>query len=167
VQIRAWWVESAYLDKAPAGRMFSGIWTSHGITPATRLPTETCGMYPIELKPGKEAVYGTLADFVEAVRRGEIGWQARIYHRAKSMWVPVTVHPHFRKLAASRAAPPPSPLPRAHWTFLPPEPGQETPAHAATADDGDEPLSDAASPDRPKSRSWRSVLGGLMGAERH
>jgi hypothetical protein len=160
-------VESAYLDKAPAGRMFSGIWTSHGITPATRLPTETCGMYLIELKPGKEAVYGTLADFVEAVRRGEIGWQARIYHRAKSMWVPVTVHPHFRKLAASRAAPPPSPLPRAHWTFLPPEPGQETPAHAATADDGDEPLSDAASPDRPKSRSWSSVLGGLMGAERH
>jgi len=126
-------------------------------------------MYLIELKPGKEAVYGTLTDFVEAVRRGEIGWQARIYHRAKSMWVPVTVHPHFRKLAG-RAAAQASVLPRDQWTFFPAEPGRETQSRqpAQVISDGSQPVSGPgkAAPAKPKAGGWRNVLGGLIGPHR-
>lgn len=126
-------------------------------------------MYLIELKPGKEAVYGTLTDFVEAVRRGEIGWQARIYHRAKSMWVPVTVHPHFRKLAG-RAAAQASVLPRDQWTFFPAEPGRGAQPRTSAPALSDGPESGSGSgpgaPAKPKTGSWRSVLGGLIGPHR-
>ena len=136
-----------------------------------RLSTESKHMYLIELKPGKEAVYGTLEAFTDAVRRGEIGWQARIYHQAKSTWLPVTVHPHFKKLverpAGQAAAAAPA---RSHWTFLPPERGHE--ASSPAAEQGSAAAapshtdSDVGSATKVNTKGWRSVLGGLIGARR-
>lgn len=127
-------------------------------------------MYLIELKPGKEAVYGTLDAFTDAVRRGEIGWQARIYHQAKSTWLPVTMHPHFKNLVARPAGHAKAPPARSHWTFLPPERGQEASALSAEpgSADGAPPSadSDVRSATKAGKKSWRSVLGGLIGTRR-
>ena len=122
-------------------------------------------MYLVELNPGKEATYGTLTDFTDAIRRGEIGWQARIYHQAKSMWIPVTLHPHFRKFAGKGPADPRW-APRAQWTFLPAEPAKEIPlsAPAKTTPGADGPMagSEASLTKVTKPRNWPRVLGGLF-----
>jgi hypothetical protein len=122
-------------------------------------------MYLVELKPGQEAVYGTLTDFIEAIRRGEVGWQARIYHRAKSTWIPVTLHPHFRKVAGAQPADPPRPAPRRQWTFFRTDPGEEDPA-AATSSSEPASGSKTSGTRPPSARSWRKVFGGLIGPRR-
>jgi len=53
-------------------------------------------MYLIELRPGTEQFYKTPDEFAAAIRYGEIGAGARIYHRARRRWVSVTLHPHFK-----------------------------------------------------------------------
>jgi hypothetical protein len=126
-------------------------------------------MYLVELQPGQEAVYGTLTDFVDAVRRGEVGWEARIYHRAKSTWIPVALHPHFKKVAGERPADPPRPAPRRQWTFLRTDSGEEDPAATPAATTSrSAPASDskASGTKPPSARSWRKVFGGLIGPRR-
>ena len=118
-------------------------------------------MFLVELKSGKEEVYRSVDDFTAAIRRGEVSAQSRIYHRAASMWIPVTLHPHFRRVAAERSADPP-PLPRAQWTFLQAEPTQES-----AADQEDKPDGDTTATQTRPARSWRSMLGGLMGHHQH
>jgi hypothetical protein len=125
-------------------------------------------MYLVELQPGQEAVYGTLTDFIDAVRRGEIGWHSRIYHRAKSTWIPVALHPHFRKVAGERPADPPRPAPRRQWTFLRVDPDEDDPAPTpAAAASSPEPASgpEASRTRSPAGRSWRKVFGGLIGGD--
>jgi hypothetical protein len=120
-------------------------------------------MYLVELKSGKEEVYRSLDEFTAAIRRGEVSAQSRIYHRAASMWIPVTLHPHFRRIAAERSAAALPPLPRAQWTFLQAEPGRES---AAGQEAGEKQPDGDATATRP-ARSWRSMLGGLMGHHQH
>jgi hypothetical protein len=123
-------------------------------------------MYLVELTPGKEATYGTLADFTDAIRRGEVGWQARVYHRGKSMWIPVSLHPHFRKFAGNRPADQ-ALAPRGHWTFLPALPGERPSASGQApgtpAESGPTSGSQATSTKAARAPSWRRVLGGLIG----
>ena len=120
-------------------------------------------MFLIELKPGIEAIYANLSDFSDAIRRGEIGSQARIYHRSKSEWAPVTMHPAFRRITAEASRPPAAV--RTHWTFLPAEPAPYVPAPAAVAGpaSADEPTSSVRPISRGRARRWRGVLGGLLG----
>ena len=119
-------------------------------------------MYLIELNPGKEAIYGSQTDFAEAIRRGEVGWEARIYHRARSTWIPVALHPHFKQVAGTLSAGSRRPAPRAQWTFLPPEPGQAGSASPATpAPEADQAAgSQAAATRTTGAKGWRRVLGG-------
>ena len=118
-------------------------------------------MYLVELKPGLEAIYTTLPDFVDAIRRGEIGSGSRIYHRTKSEWAPITVHPAFRRVTAeAEAARPASPL-RNQWTFLPAAPPEdapvaEPPVHGPPGSGG-RPVATG------RARRWRGVFGGLLG----
>jgi hypothetical protein len=118
-------------------------------------------MFLVELKSGKEEVYRSLEDFTAAIRRGEVSARSRIYHRAASMWIPVTLHPHYRRIAAERPADPPLPLPRAQWTFLHGEPADEDAAgreaHEAQSD------GDVTATKVTPARSWRSMFGGLIG----
>jgi hypothetical protein len=79
-------------------------------------------MFLVEIKAGREAVYDSVKDLAEAIRRGEVGPQARIFHRASSNWIPITLHPEFKKAAAKRARESLPPLPRSQWTFLGVEP---------------------------------------------
>jgi hypothetical protein len=118
-------------------------------------------MYLVELKSGKEEVYRSTDDFASAIRRGEVSSRSRIYHRAASMWIPVTLHPLFRKVAGERSAEPSLPPPRAQWTFLRADPGEEELAHEGTRQK--QPEEDRTATKSTPARSWRSMLGGLMG----
>lgn len=120
-------------------------------------------MYLVELSPGMEMIYGSLSEFTEAVRRGEITADARVFHRARSRWLPVTEHPKYREVVAALSAPRFGPA-RREWTFLPAKPGAKPVAPAEpppTATPPEEPAS-ATRPARPEPRGgWRRALGML------
>jgi hypothetical protein len=114
-------------------------------------------MYLIELRPGHEEVYGSVADLAAAIRRGEVGPQSRIYHRATAKWISVTLHPEFKKFAAERRSTPRPPMPR-QGTFLQVkqanrEPASEDPSAEASAAPVPTSQKNATSP------GWRRALG--------
>ncbi len=59
-------------------------------------------MYLVEIEAGREEMYDSVDALASAIRRGDVGPQARIFHRASSSWVSITVHPEFKKATASR-----------------------------------------------------------------
>jgi hypothetical protein len=76
-------------------------------------------MYLVELRPGKEELYRTGDELAAAIRSGDVDMHSRIYHRATSKWISVTLHPQYKAIVAERPAPPPlPPLERSNWTFF-------------------------------------------------
>ena len=118
-------------------------------------------MYLVELASGKEAVYRSVDEFTAAIRRSEVSSQSRIYHRASSTWIPVTLHPQFRKVAAEWAAEPPRPLLRTQWTFYRADTAERGPGPHEAA--GEQASAGARATRTMPTRSWRSMLGGLIG----
>ena len=78
-------------------------------------------MYLVELRPGKEELYRTGEELAAAIRSGDVDVHSRIYHRATSKWISVTLHPHYKAIAAERE-PTAHPMPpgdqRQAWTFF-------------------------------------------------
>ena len=73
-------------------------------------------MYRIEVTPGEETVFRTMEELAVAIRNGLVTPRARIYHNASQKWLPIGLHPHYKKAlelpAASSAHPKtPSPVP--------------------------------------------------------
>ena len=93
-------------------------------------------MYLVELQPGTEVLYHSVAELTAAIRCGKVGPQSWIYHRASSTWVPITVHPEYKKATGGNEAVLLQ-LKRKRWTFFNAEgidepvavaqPGQATP----------------------------------------
>jgi hypothetical protein len=93
-------------------------------------------MYRIELRPGQEVSFQSFDEFAAAVRAGEISADARVWHGASSKWLPVTVHPHYKRAmtAPPKAAPvavpapvaPPAPV-VAHAPMVVPAPAPAAP----------------------------------------
>ena len=79
-------------------------------------------MYLVEIEAGREQVYQSAEALSAAIRRGVIGPDSRIFHRASSSWISITLHPEYRKAIAARAAEPLPPLGRSQWTFFGTEP---------------------------------------------
>lgn len=79
-------------------------------------------MYLVELRPGKEELYRTGEELAAAIRSGDVDTHSRIYHRATSKWISVTLHPHYKAIAAERDPSATVPLPpvehRSGWTFF-------------------------------------------------
>jgi hypothetical protein len=78
-------------------------------------------MYLVELRPGKEELYRTAEELAAAIRSGDVDIHSRIYHRATSKWISVTLHPHYKAIAAERdpsAAPAVPADQRQNWTFF-------------------------------------------------
>jgi len=131
-------------------------------------------MYLVELISGKETIYRSLDEFTDAIRRGEVTAQSRIYHRAASTWIPVTFHPQFRKVSAEQSASFAEPLPPRDWTFLRTDlapsarevaPSEEVvpPGEAARQEAAATPGRQAAvSPSPVKARNWRTMLSELV-----
>jgi hypothetical protein len=117
-------------------------------------------MYLVELEAGREELYPSVDALATAIRRGEVGPKARIYHRASSSWVSITVHPEYKKAAAAHATEPLPPLARHHWTFFGiVQHGREY--DEPTAQNGSPPAPPApeSSPSRP---GWRGILGRVF-----
>jgi len=65
-------------------------------------------MYRIELGPNDVSVFRSIEELAAGIRAGVITARARIYHQASDKWLPIEVHPHYRKaleLVESGAAP--------------------------------------------------------------
>ena len=75
-------------------------------------------MYLVELEAGREELYQSVDALASAIRRGEVGPQSRIFHRASSSWISITVHPAYRKAAAAEVSEPLPPMARTQWTFF-------------------------------------------------
>lgn len=79
-------------------------------------------MYLVELRPGKEELYRTGEELAAAIRIGDVDVHSRIYHRTTSKWISVTLHPHYKAIAAERdsaaSTPQPSAEPRESWSFF-------------------------------------------------
>ena len=63
-------------------------------------------MYLVELRPGKEELYRTGDELAAAIRSGDVDMHSRIYHRATSKWISVTLHPQYKAIVAERPAGP-------------------------------------------------------------
>jgi hypothetical protein len=128
-------------------------------------------MYLVELRPGKEELYRTTEELAAAIRKGDVDTHSRIYHRATSKWISVTLHPQYKAIVAERSAPPPlTPLERTNWTFFndsaealagPDDPSPDESDEAGER--AEDKAADAVDPNHP----WRrplalSITGGLL-----
>ena len=117
-------------------------------------------MILVELDSGTEELYKSPAELAAAIRRGTVGPNSRIYHRGSSRWLPITVHPEFRKAAAERESQPLPPLRRKQWTFLKSDSQEEqsaTDSPPMEASSGD--LAEPAEPNHEPRPRWRGVFG--------
>jgi hypothetical protein len=72
-------------------------------------------MYLVELRPGKEELYRTGDALAAAIRSGEVDGHSRIYHRATSKWISITLHPQYKAIIAEKPA---TPADGSDWTLL-------------------------------------------------
>ena len=77
-------------------------------------------MYLVELRPGKEELYRTGDELAAAIRNGDVDTHSRIYHRATSKWISVTLHPQYKAIISEvrPSGPQLPPLDRQTWTFF-------------------------------------------------
>jgi hypothetical protein len=76
-------------------------------------------MFIVEPGEGNTEEYPSARELFAAIQRGDLGPQARIYHRSTAQWLPITVHPEYRKVAAERERVSVLELQARQWTFLP------------------------------------------------
>jgi hypothetical protein len=112
-------------------------------------------MYLVDLGSGQETLFRSGEELAEAIRRGVVGEQCRIYHRTRATWLPITVHPEFRRITAEHAIPRRAGATRRHWTFMPPDETEPTPPPAPSPP---QEILGAA----PAARSWRRSLGSAF-----
>jgi len=122
-------------------------------------------MYLVELRPGKEELYRSGDELAAAIRSGDVDTHSRIYHRATSKWISVTLHPQYKAIIseARPADPALPPLERQTWTFF-----NDPTDELAGAHDPEPPAGDEKNPgDTDPNQPWRrplalSVTGGLL-----
>jgi hypothetical protein len=124
-------------------------------------------MYLVELRPGKEELYRSGDELATAIRNGDVDMHSRIYHRATSKWISVTLHPQYKAIVSERPAPPPQPslpaLERSTWTFF--NDSADTLAGANAPDEL--PKEGKSAGESGHDQSWRrplalSVAGGFL-----
>jgi hypothetical protein len=99
-------------------------------------------MYRIEVAPGEETVFRTIEELAIGIRNGVITPRARIFHQASQKWLPIGLHPHYKKaLEMPAASASPAPVTTATPVPTPSRPKSHTP-HPPTP-------SHAHSPARP------------------
>jgi hypothetical protein len=122
-------------------------------------------MYLVELRPGKEELYRSGDELAAAIRSGDVDTHSRIYHRATSKWISVTLHPQYKAIISEVRPSDPAlpPLERQTWTFF-----NDPTDELAGAHDPEPPPADEKNPgDNDPNQPWRrplalSVMGGLL-----
>lgn len=111
-------------------------------------------MYLVEIEEGREQVYQSAEALAGAIRAGVIGPGSRIFHRASSSWISITLHPEYRKAVSERAQEPLPPLSRKQWTFF----GVETPGREIIESAEIESQPEAVDEPKPR-RGLRALFG--------
>ena len=110
-------------------------------------------MYLVDLGSGEETLFRSGNELAEAIRRGIVGEQSRIYHRTRATWLPITVHPEYRRITAEHPAVPSS---TRQWTFMRGEEADAIPTPAPR------PPTQEVLAMPPATRSWRQSLGSAF-----
>jgi hypothetical protein len=115
-------------------------------------------MYLVELRPGKEELYRSGDELAAAIRSGDVDGHSRIYHRATSKWISITLHPQYKAIVAEKPAQPRPEADKSSWNYLN--------AHAELLEGGapDEGAGELPSRDRlhPWRRSMALSITGLL-----
>jgi hypothetical protein len=61
-------------------------------------------MYRIEVAPGEETVFRSIEELAVGIRNGVITQRSRIFHVASQKWLPIGLHPHYKKALELPAA---------------------------------------------------------------
>ncbi len=75
-------------------------------------------MYLVEPEAGQRCHYTSARALGAAIRRGELGPQARIFHQTSDRWLPITVHPEYRRAESEWEESSARQLRARRWTFL-------------------------------------------------
>ena len=111
-------------------------------------------MYLVEIETGREQLYQSVEALAAAIRNGVIGPDSRIFHRASSSWISITLHPEYRKAVAARPQEPLPPLARNQWTFF----GTESPGRQDVETVEAEPPAEAPA-EPPRRGGLRALFG--------
>lgn len=84
-------------------------------------------MFLVEPESGQRCHYSSARALGAAIRRGELGPQARIFHQASNQWLPITVHPEYRRAESEWEQGTVHRLRTRGWTFFPELPPQNDP----------------------------------------
>jgi hypothetical protein len=117
-------------------------------------------MYLVELRPGKEELYRTGDDLAAAIRRGDVDVHSRIYHRATSKWISITLHPQYKAIVSTKPPAAPPAQDRGNWTYLnaQSETLEVNEAELEAEHHEVEPESGGAPPVERQSRPWRRLF---------
>jgi hypothetical protein len=74
-------------------------------------------MYLVELRPGREELYRTGDELAAAIRNGDVDIHSRIYHRATSKWISITLHPQFKAIVTPKSSERPPQVEQTNWTY--------------------------------------------------
>jgi hypothetical protein len=118
-------------------------------------------MILIELDTGNEELFKSSEELGAAIRQGIIKPSSRIYHRISGRWLPITVHPEFKRAAAELRSQPLPPLKRKQWTFLANE-GQEDQLESDSALANPENLDSADASEELARPKWRRAIGNAL-----
>jgi hypothetical protein len=75
-------------------------------------------MYLVDLGFGQERLFQSGNELAEAIRGGIVGAQSRIYHRTRATWLPITIHPEYRRITGEYPVVPRMTSTRREWTFM-------------------------------------------------
>ena len=95
-------------------------------------------LFLVEPESGQRCHYSSARALGVAIRRGELGPRAKIFHQASNQWLPISVHPEYRKAELDWEEGSTRQLRGRRWTFL-----SEPPA------ENDRPVGGSMTPDYP------------------
>jgi hypothetical protein len=76
-------------------------------------------MFLVEPESGQRCHYSSARALGAAIRRGELGPQARIFHQASNQWLPITVHPEYQRAEEEWEQHSVQRIRHRGWTFFP------------------------------------------------
>jgi hypothetical protein len=91
-------------------------------------------LFLVEPESGQRCHYSSARALGVAIRRGELGPQAKIFHQASNQWLPISVHPEYRRAESDSEEGSARQLRARRWTFLS-EPPADRPAAESLAPD--------------------------------
>jgi hypothetical protein len=95
-------------------------------------------LFLVEPESGRRCHYSSARALGVAIRRGELGPQAKIFHQTSNQWLPISVHPEYRRAESEWEEGSTRQLRARRWTFL-----SEPPV------ENDRPVADSTAPDYP------------------